>query len=220
DLESMHFLHNIISGLTTEAPTTDDKSALAQRFATELGWTPSYSLIPSNEKKFVNAHLVVEHGLENTAIITFLKSSYSDLSDTDRKELLNISYNNMVDWHIQVEQNKILYVYNRFNPLDNIVTETNFVRDQYDVLRSEAFEKIIGQRPSPNIPPLDDALINTISYWKRNISSELNNDISNDSLSIFFNSIIFIRALEDNGKRYGEIENRNIRVLLEAWKEN
>src|SRR5690606_14032830 len=42
----------------------------------------------------------------------------------------------------------------------------------------------------------------------------------NDSLSIFFNSIIFIRALEGNGKRYGEIENRNIRVLLETWKEN
>ncbi|WP_069660766.1 HsdM family class I SAM-dependent methyltransferase [Arcticibacter eurypsychrophilus] len=212
----MFSLYNIISGLTTDAPTTEDKSVLVQRFATELGWTPSYYLSPSNEADYVNIHLVVEHGLENTAIITFLKTSYSELTENNRRELLNISYNNMVDWHIHVEQNRVLYIYNRFNPIDNIVTEHDFKRDQYDKLRSEAFEKIIGQRPSPNIPALDDSLINTISYWKRNISAELNNEISNESLSLLFNSIIFIRALEDNLSRYNGFENS--KLLLESWK--
>jgi len=212
----MFSLYNIISGLTTDAPTTEDKSVLVQRFATELGWTPSYYLSPSNEADYVNIHLVVEHGLENTAIITFLKTSYSELTESNRRELLNISYNNMVDWHIHIEQNRVLYIYNRFNPIDNIVTEHDFKRDQYDKLRSEAFEKIIGQRPSPNIPALDDSLINTISYWKRNISAELNNEISNESLSLLFNSIIFIRALEDNLSRYNNFENS--KLLLESWK--
>lgn len=212
----MFSLYNTISGLTTDAPTTDDKSLLVQRFATELGWTPSYYLSPTSESKYVNIHLVVEHGLENTAIITFLKYSYSDLSDNNKRELLNISYNNMVDWHIQVDHNRIVYVYNRLNPNDNIVREYDFKRDQYEKLRSEAFEKIIGERQSPNIPALDDALIDTISYWKRNISAEFNNNISNESLSLLFNSLIFIRALEDNIKRYKELENS--KVMLNAWQ--
>ncbi|MGJ1265346.1 HsdM family class I SAM-dependent methyltransferase [Sphingobacterium spiritivorum] len=215
----MFSLYNIITGLTTEAPTTEDKSILAQRFASELGWTPSYYLIPSDEAEYVNMHLVVEHGLENTAIISFLKRPYSDLSDINRRRLLNISYNNMVDWHIQVEQNKVLYIYNRYNPLDNIVSEQDFKRDQYDKLRSEAFEKIIGLRPSPNIPALDDALIHTISFWKRNLSAELNNDVSNESLSLLFNSIIFLRALEDNVKRYQD-NSSNSNLLLESWLES
>lgn len=212
----MFSLYNIVTGLTTDAPTTEDKSILAQRFASELGWTPSYYLTPSDESEYVNMHLVVEHGLENTAIISFLKRPYSDLSDINRRRLLNISYNNMVDWHIQVEQNKVLYIYNRYNPLDNIVSEQDFKRDQYDKLRSEAFEKIIGLRPSPNIPALDDALIHTISFWKRNLSAELNNNVSNESLSLLFNSIIFLRALEDNLKRYQD-SGSNSNLLLEAW---
>lgn len=213
----MSNLYDTIIGLTTGAPTATDKSTLVQMFANELGWTPSYYHNPSSESDFVNIHLVVEHGLENSAILSFLKVPYASLSDAQRRDLLNVSYNNMVDWHIQIENQRITYIYNRFNPADNIVEEYSFRRDQYDQLRSDAFEKIIGKKPSPNIPSLDDALINTITLWKRNISAELNNSVSNESLSSLFNAIIFVRAIEDNYKRYNPAHSS--KILLDAWNE-
>ena len=106
-------------------------------------------------------------------------------------------------------------VNNRISYLDNIIQETAFRNDQYEVLRSDAFEKMIGRRISPNIPPLDDVLINTISLWKRNISAELNNEVSNGNLSALFNAIIFLRALEDNKKRYSTLE-KDVNVLISA----
>lgn len=73
-------------------------------------------------------------------------------------------------------------------------------------LRSEAFEKVLSRKPSPNIQSLDDALIQTISNWKRRISGELSGNISNHSLSTLFNAIIFARALEDTQRRYGRLQ--------------
>ncbi len=214
----MNTLYDTILGLTTDTPTVQDKPSLVDRFAYELGWDPSYYLRPSKELDFTSIHLVVEHGLQNSAIISFLKIPYYDLSINQKKELLNISYNNMVDWHINIERNKIIYIYNRYNPLENIVTEFIFSRDQYEKLRSEEFEKIIGKRPSPNIPTLDDSLISTISNWKRRLSSELNNKVSNEALSSLFNAIIFIRAIEDYEKKFNPALSVD-RVLLEAWEE-
>ena len=211
-------LSETILGLTSNAPTMVEKPVLVNKFAYELGWSPSYYLAANNEKGIANIHLVVEHGLENSAILTFLKTPYLSLSNDHRKELLNISYNNMVDWHIHIEANRVTYIYNRYNPLSSVIEEFSFAHDQYDQLRSEAFEKIIGKRPSPNIPSLDDALINTVSHWKRIISAELNNEISNESFSTLFNSIIFIRAIEDYNKKFRPVEHE--RVLLKAWEVN
>jgi len=47
---------------------------------------------------------VVEHGLEQTAVISFFKHPcrYTDLTVTETQQVLAISYNNLVDWHIQV----------------------------------------------------------------------------------------------------------------------
>lgn len=214
----MFSLHDIITGLTTESPTLVDKPTLLKRFANALGWNPSYHLVPAEEVDYVNIHLVVEHGLENTAILTFLKTPYSLLTEENRNQLLNISYNNMVDWHIHVEKDKITYVYNRLNNANNVIDEFYFRRDQYEHLRSDAFDKIIGRKPNPNIPSLDDALINTISYWKRSISSELGEQDINESLSNLFNALIFVRAIEDNIKRYSNNYSSR-RILPWAWNE-
>ena len=213
----MNSIYDTVIGLTTNAPTSIEKSTLVQSFARELGWTPSYSLYPFLEEDIVNIHLVVEHGLENSAVLSFLKVPFDTLNEYNRKLLLNLSYNNLVDWHIHIDKTKVTYVYNRNNYANNIIQESTFRNEQYEALRSDAFEKIIGKRQSPNIPPLDDALINTISHWKRTLSAELNNEVSNEQLSELFNSIMFIRALEDNAKRYNP-ENLGNRVLLDAWK--
>ncbi|MCF0050619.1 N-6 DNA methylase [Dyadobacter sp. LJ53] len=210
-------IHDVIVGLTTESPTLVDKPTLLNKFATSLGWNPSYHLEPTKEIEDASIHLIVEHGLENTAIISFLKAPYTELSEDSRNRLLNISYNNLVDWHIHVEKDKVTYVYNRINSSKNVVAEFSFRKDQYENLRSEAFDKVMGRRPSPNIPALDDSLIQTISYWKRAISSEINDENINEGLSTLFNIIIFIRAIEDNLKKY--LPDVTPRILPSAWHE-
>jgi hypothetical protein len=44
---------------------------------------------------------------------------------------------------------------------------------------------------------LDDALIETISFWKRNLYAEMEENISNQQFSALFNAIIFTRAVEE-----------------------
>lgn len=214
----MSLIFDAILGLTSNEASSD-KSSMVRTFANELGWTPSYDLFPSHLEAYANIHLVVEHGLENSAVLTFLKKPFNTLEEKERRALLNISYNNLVDWHIHIDREKATFTHNRSSQLNSVIQESPFRRDYYDSLRSEAFEKLIGKKLSLNIPTLDDALINTISLWKRNISAELNNEISNESLSSLFNAIIFLRALEDNINRYA-IGNKNEKVLIQALRVN
>src|SRR5258706_3972599 len=214
----MNGIYDTIQNLTAATSIDEDKSLLVQHFSRELGWSPSYNLFPSYEGNIVNMHLVVEHGLENSAIISFLKVPYNSLNQLQRNSLLNISYNNLVDWHIHIDRDKIIYVNNRSSQSENVIQEAVFRNEYYESLRSDAFEKIIGKKIRQNIPPLDDALINTISHWKRNISAELNNAVDNESLSSLFNSIIFVRALEDYLQRYSGLDNKG-KILLEKLSE-
>ena len=208
--------YDIISGLTSSInENVFDTSILINQFSEELGWVPSYDLSPGDERSYVSTHLVVEHGLKNSAIISFLTKSYFDLSFEERKKLLNISYNNLVDWHIHVEKNQITYVNNRVDSDRRLIKKEEFYKGYYDSLRSEAFEKVIGERVSTNIPTLDTVLIETVRYWKVNLSAEYQNQLSNSQISTLFNGIFFIRALEDNNRRY----NKNVfqgRVLLSS----
>lgn len=212
----MPSISDIISGLTSvNSSNTFDKQSLVNQFSDELGWMPSYSMTPSKEKDYVSTHLIVEHGLENSAVITFLTKPYYDLNAHQRNDLLNISYNNLVDWHIHVEKNSILYINNRVKSSDKVVRESKFYRDNYDALRSEAFEMVVGEKISSNIPALDTALIDTVNYWKIHLAAEFDNELSNTALSSLFNCIFFIRALEDNTKRYYPEKIKN-KVLIES----
>src|SRR2546429_2638870 len=86
-----------------DAGTAPDLKVVAMRgFAEELQWTPSYEFQASFGIDAAGDHLVVEHGLDNSAIISFLKSPYrtSDLSPFHLRSLLGISYNNLVEWHL------------------------------------------------------------------------------------------------------------------------
>src|SRR5439155_23219248 len=79
---------------------------------------------------------------------------------------------------------------------------------------NQAFDEIVGRKPSPNFPALDEALIRTVSDWKRLLSAELKHAVPNASLSALFNAILFSRAAEDYGRHLGDMEQR---LLLEAW---
>lgn len=195
-------------------------------FAHGLGWQPSDPFYAPQVQDIATAHLLVEHGLENTAVLTFLRSpnSYSDLDYSARRSLLSLSYNNLVDWHIQIGAKDAFVVYNRVVPNDSagVVATYRLLNGGVDKLRSDAFEELIGKRPNPNLPALDNALIDTISGWKRKLSAEMNNTVSNEAISALFNGIIFARAVEDYQRRQAtssptDRESADSKALLTTW---
>lgn len=215
--------YNLVLSLTSDGLNTDMRTRALENFAYEFGWVPSDELREPALREFANAHLIVDHGLESAAVITFLRDPYrfSDLGTTERKRLFALSYNNLVDWHIQVEADRATFVYNRTSePI--VVDSERISRANYESLRATAFDRIVQRRPTTNLPALDDALIKTISLWKRMLSAEMGYAVKNESLSALFNAIIFARAAEDQRRYRGYLlDNRHIhigeRALLQLW---
>lgn len=206
---------NIVQLTSSQFLVGDKRRVMLNDFAYEFQWNPSDILDIPLVSDLATAHIIVEHGLENTAVISFLNNSrsYADLSSFEKRRLLSVSYNNLIDWHIHVERNAVTYVFNRTKS-PSIVEQSTVSRDNMEKLRSEVFEKLIGKRPNPNIPALDDALIKTISYWKRELSAQTSGNVSNEAISALFNAIIFVRAIEDQKR----INTQNIdeKLLLDV----
>lgn len=214
--------YDLVIQLTSRQMPDNERLRVLNDFAYELGWFPSDRMGGLTVSDLANAHLIVEHGLENTAVITFLRDrTYADLSYSEKKRILTISYNNLVDWHIQIDTQGITFVFNRRDDYLAVVDRRRISRDSVDTLRSEAFERVMGKKPNPNIPALDSALIDTISFWKRNLSAEMGYSVSNESLSALFNAIIFARAAEDHHLRLHSTADSggasSPPALLESW---
>lgn len=212
--------YNIIQQVTSGSVSGTSGLIMLNDFAYGMGWQPSDPFYAPQVEELATAHILVEHGLENTAVLTFLRSphSYSDLGASDRTNLLGLSYNNLVDWHIHIGAREAAVVYNRISPHDSksVVANYKLLNGGVNNLRSESFEQLVGKSPTPNLPPLDDALIDTISKWKRTLSAELSNKVSNEALSALFNGIIFARAIEDHASRERSHRNES-RALLNVW---
>ena len=105
--------YSLVQQLTSERKTDPRR---LNDFAYELGWRPSNRMNLPEADEFAAAHLVVEHGLQNTAVISFLRhpATFPDLNTSQQRILLNASYNNLVDWHINVDWDGVSFVYNRF----------------------------------------------------------------------------------------------------------
>ena len=219
--------YDLVTQLTSAGISDESRARVLTEFAYEFGWRPSDEHYTPDLQEFTNAHLLVEHGLEISAVITFLRSPwrFSDLGTLERKRLFSISYNNLVDWHIHVQPDEVLFIFNRTEQ-PTVVDSARLSRTNYDQLRSEAFEKVTGKRPNTNLPALDDALIQTISLWRRHLSAELGYEVSNDALSALFNGIIFTRAAEDQARRSrvlnGTYHDHGVsasRALLNSWQD-
>lgn len=195
--------YEIISLLTDpNLPSSQRRKALKD-FADENKWLPSDEVdeYPGTEA-FSNGHLIVEHGLNNTAVISFLKRSqpFGQLNEEQKLRLLSISYNNLVEWHFFPDLHGLTRVFNRIKSLKD-ATRYISINEEENVWRAEAFERITEKRPNPNVKSLDDALMETISFWKRALASELGSKVKNENISALFNSILFARALEDDRRR-------------------
>lgn len=194
-------LFDVVAQITSGQLMDAERSLRLAEFSRGLGWRPSDRLDVQGLQEISSAQLLVEHGLEHSAVLTFLRSPvrFPSLGSDRQRRLLASSYNNLVDWHIAVEPDAVNFAYVRTNG-DPLVERLPFTRDRYDNLRSEMFEEIAGRRQSANFPPLDDALIRTISLWKRGLAGEIP-QATNTDLARLFNALIFARALEDERRR-------------------
>ena len=145
-MKSIASLHQT---LTSSNPNGDIKGDVYS-FAKQLGWNPSYYFEPYPSMP-VNGHLIVEHGLENAAIISFLKGD-DDLSNSDERKLLALSYNNLLNWHITIGSRDITYYYVLNNLKYEVARERIKRDDEISILGIELFEKIIQKKPNPNSP--------------------------------------------------------------------
>ncbi len=184
----------------------EDSKPLIMEFAKELGWNPSYFIEPSAVEKS-NGYLVIEHGLQNSAILSFLKERNEDLTQLEEENLLGLSYNNLVNWHITIDSRYINYYFILNKERKKVETRKIEVGNEEEALSVDTFYEIIGKKQNSNIKALDDVLIENISNWKRIISAELDNQIDLISLSHLFNCVIFLRSIEDGKKRSNELNN-------------
>lgn len=208
--KSVSEIHNT---LTSNSLPINSKNLILE-FAKELGWNPSYFIPPSNSESS-NGYLVIEHGLQNSAIISFLNKRNEELTLVEEETLLSLSYNNLVNWHITIDDRYINYYYILNKEKRRLETKRIEVGNEEEALNVNAFYEIIERKPNSNIKALDDVLIENISIWKRVISAELNNNVDLVSLSHFFNSIIFLRSIEDFKKRRNLLDSKS-KVFIEV----
>ncbi|MDD5010643.1 MAG: N-6 DNA methylase [Phycisphaerae bacterium] len=194
--------------------STSSQRPLLRKFAQENGWIPSFDIDYPFSKTLANGHLVVEHGLDTTAVITFLKrdNQFSYLSPQQQLGLVSISYNNLVDWHLFPDLYGLTIVNNRAQPL---TPKYISLPENNNAWRIETFEKEARAIYPTNIKSLDEVLVDTLLFWKRVLASELGKNITNETISALFNCIIFIRALEDQ-LRWKDLNTG--RVLIDTWK--
>lgn len=195
--------YDLVQRLTGQLPLMDQSRRLND-FAFELGWRPSDRLDIPASNEFATAHLIVEHGLEYSAVISFMRhpNRFIDLSAFQQRILVGPSYNSLVDWHINVDYEGVAFVYNRYHPPDFHIVRERLSRSNPSALRSTAFQDIAASHPSPDVPSLDQAIIQTISLWKRQLGGVFAG-VSNTALSALFNALIFVRAAEDHKRHLG-----------------
>lgn len=207
---------NLIRDLTDQPLQGADSLTALRRFANEYGWRPSDQIdrYPGTEQ-FCNGHLVIEHGLDLSAVISFLRAEtpYVNLSALERRSLLELSYNNLVDWHLLPELSGMRVVYNRTDPPQDQFFPATVSED---VWRADAFDRLTGKRPNPNFKALDDALIDTVSFWKRAIRGDLGERVGLTQISAIINSVIMVRALEDYKNRLRPSETQLLLSLLDG----
>ena len=203
-------MREIIKRLTADQITGEDVRRQLFAFADGCNWHPSDAVTTYHgTERFANGHLLVEHGLESTAVISFLKwdTPFESLQDRERERLMMLSYNNLVDWHVFPDLRGATYVYNRVDPL---VPQRREAGRGVEAWSSAGLGEELGRRPRANLPALDDALIDTLSFWKRALADELQLIGQEDALSALFNAALFLRALEDHRRRQGVLTTEQI----------
>jgi len=189
-------------------PWTNQNSVLdnVKEFTRTLGWYPNEAIIEKDRSTFVEGHVFVEHGLDNTAVISFLNKDklLIDLKGFEIRKILSISYNNLTDIHYIIDRDQL----NCINNLDRN-EKIIYSKSINDInLQTIISEELIKAHKSDKVhKALDEAFINTIRYWQDRVYQESNGTLNNISISNLFNILIFLRAVEDHKKVITAKEN-------------
>lgn len=211
-----------LSRIAGDDTPTEVRVVAMRAFAEALSWTPSYELQAPVEDAKVFDHLVVHHGLANSAVISFVRGNAraADLSPHNLRNLLQISYNNMIEWHFFVSQSDAMILNNlEFEARQRTFDEIIFpgAPDYQEFLSSEGFAKKRHIRRKGNrTNACDDALLNIVDKWKRLIRDDFD-EISNRSISTLFNALFLIRGCEDRHLSVGLGTRR--KILIETLDE-
>ena len=193
---------DIIRDLTEPTIPIGEKRELGYRFSREFGWRPNDFLdVPY---ALPAANLIVERGLDNAAMLSFLPSDrrLADIQDDEQRSILGLSYNSLIDWHIWIDQESVQCFNNRFSPPTTVYRE-DFDHSDYSALNRRVFDQAVGRARNPNILALDGALLGTITTWKQILRLELDLPAANHAMSALFNAIILARAVEDFDTKLG-----------------
>ena len=196
----MASIMDVIRELSAPSTPVSRKRELGSQFSHEFGWRPNDFLeLPGT---LPAANLVVERGLDNSAMLSFLPSDrqLESIRGDERREILSLSYNSLIDWHIWIDQGMVQCFHNLSRQPVPFYVQTF---DQFDrsALERQTFDEATGQAPNPNLPPLDSALLGKISDWRDILRLEIPSAAS--SVSALFNAIILARAVEDFDTRMG-----------------
>lgn len=191
---------DVIRELTEPSTPVSRKRELSRHFCHEFGWRPNDFLdLPAT---LPAANLVVERGLDNSAMLSFLphERRLGDIHAGERREILSLSYNSLIDWHIWIDRDMVQCFHNRTRSPVPLYEHTF---DQFDrsALERRTFDEAIGRAPNPNLPSLDSALLGKISDWRDILRLEI--PMASSSVSALFNAIILARAVEDFDTRKG-----------------
>lgn len=195
-----------IDCLTGPLLPIDQRRSYLREFARENGWHPSDEILEyRGTEQVASGHLLVEHGLDNTAVITFLSQGqpFTSLPYGTQKAIVSLSYNNLVDWHLFPDSRGVTCVFNRSSSFAGSYIS---LAELPSALRAESFDRLVGRRPNPNLPALDDALIDTVARWRRLLASDLPALDDTAPLAELFNTIFFVRALEDDRRTHQGLE--------------
>ena len=124
----------------------------------------------------------------------------SNLHPEERRNILGLSYNSLVDWHLWIDQSNVQCFYNRV--ADPVPTyERSFSQYDQTALTKRIFDEAVGNVPRPDFLTLDGALFDTVTTWREILHREL--QVGPVAISALFNAIILARAVEDFQRRLG-----------------
>ncbi len=211
----MRAYENLLQIVSANA-TLEQRQLAIRGFAEDLFWRPSYELRGNYGAEDVVDHLVVEHGLENAAAISFVRSPSraSQLDQRQIRDLLSLSYNNLIEWHIFVSEFDVRIINNRSFPdgEERVFIDTESVSNQ---LSGENFDRLRANWSHRRTQlSCDDAILSVLSRWKRILRADVGEQAGTSQISSLFNAIIFVRGCEDQAS--AQLGPRRARLLVDS----
>ncbi len=173
---------------------------MLRRFAEQNDWTPSEVLIDGDLlNDSVSGHVLVDFGLETSAAITILREAtfQGELSRDAIQQLLTLSYNSAVDWHIILDAENTSLLHNRLS--EPLVKSVPLSQDP-EAFSARGFQRYTKGRFRPQRRRVDEVILSSIDFWRKAISEELKKYDINAPLSNLFNALVCVRIIEDTDK--------------------